>query len=135
MKKMISTFLLILMVASTFAINASARTVFWPSRNYGSEYARCDLTKPGKKDGWVRVKYIGSTPAGITIQMRNKNGKVLWTQSRAMMYDSTTGDYGKSKTRYFYLGKNNSQYRLYFKSTAGCDHTVYVYPSKNVTVR
>ncbi len=113
MKKIIATALVILTLASSTAISASAQTGFFLAQNsytYNKNtYCTCTLSKPGKKDASVKVNLTCTGP--LTIRMTDNKGRYIWGEDNTIKRNMM--NHG---VRTYKLGKNHSVYRLYFKS-------------------
>lgn len=113
MKKIISIFMVAIIVVSCFSLSASAQTGFWlggTSFSYnGNTYATVKLTNT-KKDAKVKVTLTANGP--LTIKMTDSKGRYIWGED-----NSIKPNWMGSGSRTYKLGKNYSTYRLYFRTT------------------
>lgn len=115
-KRIIAIIMVVLTVVSFSAFSASAQTYFWLGTNSysynGNKYCYVKLKKPGRTNAKVTVRLTSTGP--LSIKMTNGNGRYLWSEDYSIKPNGwCTG------ARTYSLGKNNSSYRLYFKSTNG----------------
>lgn len=132
MKRIISIFLVVVIVASCLTVASSAQTGFWlgtPSFSYnGNRYATATLTNTKKA---AKVKVTLTSTGGLTVKMTDSRGRYIWGED-----NSIKPNFMGSGSRTYKLGKDHSVYRLYFRQTSrGHSGFCSVKAVSNCTVR
>lgn len=109
-KRIVALVLAVITALSISVVSAGAATYIWTDNSFNTGYCTATLTKPGKKNGSVKVTIVSTTAA--TVRMTDNRGRYIWGENNAIK----VGGVMPTGNRTFKLGKDHSVYRIYIKT-------------------
>ena len=132
LKRLIPMALAVMMMCSVLTMSQAAQSKSVKTSTGYNKYVTCTLINK-RKAGYVRISTVNSpmwkwfrfVGPKNSVRMTTTNGRLIWEEKDAIGYCGS---------RNFYLGRDNSAYRIYVK-TAGNAGTAQYIANGNVRLK